>query len=482
MKNFLKSSILILLALCMLFSVVACSRTTDNDETEESSNTVSTEDTGLPFERMDYGKDLNIYYINWGLYPEFFFEEDSGTVIGKAIIEREYLVKDYLGVNVVGHLGGNDESVLPTMEPQVLSGLDDYQIYLTHCFLSLTALITQGYLADFGDIESIDLEREYWNYGLMKDLEVQGSMYLGSSDYMIHDPNAIFFNKDVLSQYATLDNPYELVEQGKWTLEKMFSMASQMDAQIEGGSSSDRVYGITGEAEWQVLSFADSCDTGCLVNDNGYMKLDMGPSNVRYANVFDQIDKASDANWFGLYGSSSKEKLTMDKCTTLFSYESLKQAYNYKADGSDVKVGILPYPKYDEEQTEYRSFDWSGFMIIPNSAKDLEMIGKSMEALAFFSEDTTIEAYYEKVLGTRIADAPEDAAMLDYIWDGIVSNPAFNFMYNPGGGVNGLFHVVYGMQKMLVAKLNNQTKVTLSGLWNSYRSSAQSFLDDYLNS
>lgn len=481
MKKFLKRSILILLVLCMLLSTVACSKD-DADEAEPSGNDVSTEeDTGLPFGKMNYEKDLNIYYINWKLYPDFFFSDDSGTVMGKAIIERAAMVKEYLGVNIVGHLGGNDESVLPTMEPQVLSGLDDYQLYLSHSFLHLSALVTQGYLTDFGDIKGIDLKRDYWNYELMKSLEVHGSMYFGSSDYMIHDPNAIFFNKDVLSQYDTLEDPYKLVKEGKWTLEKMFNMASQMDAQNEGVSSSDKVYGITGEAEWQVLAFADSCDTDCLVNDNGYMRLNMGPSNAKYANVFDQIDKASDANWFGLYGVNSKEQLTMDKCTTLFSYESLRQAYNYKAKGSDVKVGILPYPKYDEDQENYHSFDWSGFMIIPTSASDLEMIGKTMEALAFFSKDTTVVAYYEKVLGTRVADAPEDAEMLDYIWNGIVANPAFNFMYNPGGGVNGLFMVIYGMQKMLYAKLNNETEVSLTGLWNAYGRKAQAFLDGYLN-
>ena len=39
-----------------------------------------------------------------------------------------------------------------------------------------------------------------------------------------------------------------------------------------------------------------------------------------------------------------------------------------------------------------------------------------MELISYFSEDVNI-AYYEKLLGKKVADAPKDRVMLDIVWE-----------------------------------------------------------------
>ena len=485
MKKLLQAGLILLLVLGMLLAV-SCKKDlvapvdTSGNEEEESRD----DDVQLSFPRADYKAELNVYYIDWGLYQDFFFSEDTGTAMNAAIYQRTDLVRDYLGVEVVGHPGSAGgltyASELTTL---ILGGTDTYQLILTHCYQGITALVGGGYLKDFNDFEYISLDADYWNSELMNGVEVQGNAYLGSSDYMIKDPNVIFFNKDILADYTQLESPYKLVDDKEWTLDKMFQMAAQVDVVTEGATVADMTYGIVGKADWQAVAFADSCDCNWLVDNGGYKELNMSAANERYLNVFEAISEASDQDWFGLYGKSSAEPLTIDSCKTLFSYESLQQAYKYRSQegGSDVKFGILPYPKYDVAQENYHSLNWSGFMAVPISVENSEMVEKTLEALAYFSQDTTVVAYYEKLLGARLAEAPDDARMLDVVFDGIVANPFFTYMQAPGE-VSTSEELFYGITRMLEAKFSKTGTVpSVSGLWNANGSSAQAQVDKYLN-
>ena len=49
------------------------------------------------------------------------------------------------------------------------------------------------------------------------------------------------------------------------------------------------------------------------------------------------------------------------------------------------------------------------------------MVGDVIELLAWYSEPVTT-AFYETLLGAKVADAPEDVEMLQLVWDGQVSD------------------------------------------------------------
>ena len=49
------------------------------------------------------------------------------------------------------------------------------------------------------------------------------------------------------------------------------------------------------------------------------------------------------------------------------------------------------------------------------------MTGDTLEALAFHSGNVH-KVFYEKLLGRLISDMPDDAKMLDYVWDGVCAD------------------------------------------------------------
>jgi hypothetical protein len=99
------------------------------------------------------------------------------------------------------------------------------------------------------------------------------------------------------------------------------------------------------------------------------------------------------------------------------SYE-LPNYLNY-----DINFGVLPYPLFDEQQKDvgYRSLQWGGYIAIPSYVDNMEMATETLEMLSYFSKDVNL-AFYEKLLGKQVADAPQDRKMLQIVWDSVCSD------------------------------------------------------------
>ena len=79
-----------------------------------------------------------------------------------------------------------------------MSGDDTYQLVLTHCISQTADMVSKGLLIDWNDIDTVDLTREYWNQHCNDGLTVYGKQYYAVNDFMIPDPNAIIFNKEMM--------------------------------------------------------------------------------------------------------------------------------------------------------------------------------------------------------------------------------------------------------------------------------------------
>lgn len=90
--------------------------------------------------------------------------------------------------------------------------------------------------------------------------------------------------------------------------------------------------------------------------------------------------------------------------------------------GETVRIGVLPYPMFDESQGEYSCLNRNGNIMVPSTVKNHLMVGQTIELLAYYSEPVET-AYFEDLLGTKLAHAPEDAKMPEIIWASQVSDP-----------------------------------------------------------
>lgn len=487
-KHILKIALVLLLALSTLLSFVACNKDDGNNPTTPNDGNQETDpDVQLAFPQTDFKATFNILYPEHNVYLDFFFatEEQRGETVADAILTRSALVYNYLGVDVQGiPTPMHDQpfairAVAIELRNRISAGEDAYQMVLTQSFESVTPMVLEGMLLDFYSMDYIDLEADYWNKGAIDTLAVSGVGYYALSDYMISDPDAVFFNKEMILNYQDLEDPYTLVRTGEWTFDKLFEMCSAVDFDVDGlDDPKDGIYGLTSISDGPIISLLDAYDVKLLDDYDGEKILNMSAGNDAYTTLLTTVWEKVAEDWFYLYPWNATEEtiIEMDQGTTLFSLASLKAAYRYRE--SKVKFGFLPYPKATAQQ-DYRCFDWSGMMCVPNTVQNVEMMEKTLEALSYFSTDTTVVAYYEKLLGGRLSDSPDDKEMLDIIWDHIVLNPVINYMgYSQEDLGKLVFSITRGCESV---EANGKSSIDIASYFQQFKTGAQNRIDQILN-
>jgi len=444
----LKRVISLLLASVISFSCIACA-----EQAKKAADTVAEPETTLDadttyprpnIEKTDFsGETFMILYPNWGLYVDYFFaDEQTGDQMSDAIYKRTTNVEEYLGIDIDQYMLGSILDIFPTMQQVVMSGGDDYQLVLTHCIQDLGNMMVSGLLLNWNTIPHISWNPVYWNDKMNETLSIYDKLYYAASSYMIADPNAFLFNKQMVDEYR-LSDPYQLVRDGKWTIDTLYEMARTVSADLDGDGkfTVNDLYGLAAESDWMLISFMYGCDQYMVKRDEtGKVALDIyNDKMLTITQKLYDLFHGGNHTYLWHYGASAESKILMDTGRCLFSVIPLNSSKIYRQ--SDVDFGILPFPKYDEHQKEYISNDWSGLMCIPAVAQNTELIGMTCELLAYESLMTTMPAYYDVLLTGKLARDDESVEMLNIIFSNIVYDMGMNY-FGFDTGFMALFYMI----------------------------------------
>ena len=429
----------LLLALIITASAfVACDQEVKDDGNEEK--TLSTEITTtaetefLPdVEKKNYGENFHML-IQSGEFDYYWVEESAGDAMSESIYARQQNVYEHLGVEMTATQGaGHDQYGTPFMTA-VKNKDGSIESVLSHSYMFLTTFISGGYLTDFLTVDGINLDADYWSRDVMEQVAAGDHLYLGYSDFRLPYTHVITYNKEMLERYSdSLDESmYDMVRNYRWTLDKMISLASlaYVDATADGKTDDD-TFGLTG-TQWMPF-------VGFLQSSN-IMLVDMDERGDYVVGVFSEKNKnkttdlveklsalsKSDYAWFRYRDDALTTSIPLYSGRTLMSLTSIFSLPNYL--DYDIDFGIIPYPMFDEAQKDvgYRSLDWGGWICIPSYAENMNMVVDTLEVLSFYSKDVTI-TFYEKLLGKQVADAPDDRAMLDIIWDSVCADVGLTY-------------------------------------------------------
>ena len=431
---------LLLAAMMVLPMLAACGETVDepvNDQETAGENVTEGETERVPtVAKNDYDAEFTVIYcadtFNEGY---FFIEEDKrrpGNDMDDKVYERALNVEEYLGVTIIAENGGNFQEYTTPLKNSISTNDDTYQMVMTHVYMDVANLITSNYLRDFQDFDSIKLEESYWKSDLMEDLSINDKMYCGYNDFCLANCYMIGFNKDMVKDYkAAIGDLYEQVRNKQWTLEKLIEYSSLVSTDNGDGVWDDQdTYGFSCFAWVPLISFQHAADIP-IVKRNGDGEFYLSPMK-------DNKDKvtALDEMLYNFMNAESTYKYVppgFEGHTTALPLKSNRVLFeivnNYglvTTKEDDVKVGVLPYPLWDSNQEKYQTLSWNGVLGIPTTVQDEDMVGDVIEMLAWFSEPVTT-AFYETLLGSKVADAPEDVEMLRLVWDGQVSDVGLVF-------------------------------------------------------
>lgn len=409
---------------------------TASDTTVDSTPVTSsdtTDDYGYidpGIEKQDFGgRDFNIVYPEWSLYMNYYFSNESnGDIVNDAIYERSRRVEENFNIklNYVTYGDGKESSVFSAVQTAVLAGISDYDLALTHCVQGVLGLVSSALVLDWNSLPGVDLTKPYWNQSVRENFEVDGVLPIMAGDYILPDVNAIFFNKDLIDRYG-LDDPYRLVLDGDWTWDKLRDMAKQVSADLNGDSVMDEndQYGFVGERGWQLTSALTSCNQLIVNSNNGTPEL--ACINEKTQSILDMLAALlhrEDISFTWKYSveydpnNGGTPPVDFGSGRALFYMTPLSLATTFR--DVNVEYGILPFPKYDEAQSDYITLNWSGFMCVPATVSDPGLVGQVSEMLSAESCRTVIPAFFDVLLGEKIARDEDAKQILDIMFDSAV--------------------------------------------------------------
>ncbi len=465
----MKKLTIYLLTLLMLLSTLAAfagCKGTEEPEVDEDDDVVVDDYTFPDIERKDYGEGFNLYVAeaNGGIRLWYMDDDlNGGSALEEAVYQRQERVRKYLGVEFarVTYSDNGYNTYWKNVQGAVQNKDGTLDALITHVHGGVGSLISENLLYDLGELEGIDLEAEYWHKDFMDTLEINGEHFLGHSDYNILVTYLIGFNKSLLAEYGSgmQKSVYDMVRDGEWTLDAMMNLAKLVSVDATGnGKSADDSFGLTGTPWVSFNGFLTSSGIPMVIqNESG--KYVVALQQDRYQKKADDLVEffrnLDNANYtYFTYNMLSAQKNTTP--VTLSSGRALmsviKTGELESLLGYNLEFGVLPYPLYDSDQYDatdanlgYRSLQWGGYIGALSYLKNPALVGETLEMLAYYSENVKI-TYYEKVLGKRVADMPDDAEMLDIIWNGVSTD--FGQTFNDVGGDNS--GVCYALPQLML--------------------------------
>ena len=475
----------ILLIAAMLLSMAACGQAdtgADTAETAADAQTeavTETEETRAMHEvpELDFGgEEFRILYPTWQGYLYYFFaDEENGDAMNDAIFTRTIRVEEYLNVDIVKEdTGGVQHEQINQMaamiKKTVTAGDDVYDMALLHCISAVSDTATTGMLYNLDNLPHINMQADWWNRTQMDVLRLGKNTYFGVNDFMIPCPYAVFFNKGMIAD-NNMENPYDLVYEGKWTLDTMIDMAVDITRDLNGdGQHTEEadVYGISAPEVSKYASFVIGSNQ-FLTSRSESGKIYLDCNTEKMYSLVESIYKAANnpGTLFMPAGEPEINQFDFDSGRLLFRLDTIANAVLFREYESDI--GILPYPKFDEAQENYVSMDWGGLMCVPVTIQSTDMVGAVLELLAYESGDTVIPAYYDVLLAGKLSRDEDSRNMIDILFDTIAYEVGCNYFgFTPG--INELF---FAMSQLVI----NQKSTDYASWYAKYEKQANQAIE-----
>lgn len=421
----MKKMICSLLAILMLPSCGTVEETASNTENIETAETVIETTLVDGISEVDY-EDYDFHYItdHWTgtvtdrFLREMWAEELNGEPINDAVWKRNAFIADRLHVRVTAE---DSQSTYTTVLNSVQAGEDAYQLVGGVKHECAMPLLKQGVLRDWNTLSTLDLTGEWWNQEAIQKLSIQGRQFMMSGSILmseIDDTLAMVFNKSLQTEY-NLDDIYDLVADGTWTLDKMMNMVEQVSVDLDGDGTmtfGTDLLGYAQDPNSMTVNWCFALDLlhGQMVDDNTYdWCLDLD----RISTVLEQLStmlKGSNTNT----NTSYYDGLDVFAEGKIYIYAIILSALEIIREMED-DFGIIPYPKFDEEQTQYYNHVGSAspILTIPlTNVSDDTRTAAILHALAVSSHEYVRPVYFENVLKGKLSRDPQTHEMLDIIW------------------------------------------------------------------
>lgn len=422
----MKRKISIFLILASLISTVSCSESDTNNNTDESSSdTTTAQETQAGYAWADLNCEGYTFRLlnstdTYGFTNQLDFDTETGDRLNDAIYKRNRDLEERykFTLEVIDETHNNDSAT--KLRQSVASDDDTYDaafIWVNN----LSSLMSDGCFLDLYDIPTIHLDEPWWDQNIIESSKISNEnklyfAFCNTSLVKFEGTQAVFMNIDKLDKLG-VEAPYELALNGEWTIDEFAKLGANLngDDTFDYKNDGNAEYGISGN-EGTAYGLIYSCANKFIEKDKDgipYFSLDTEHFYDTAAKIFDITTTEGEFVFLNTSGKDHYE-ISFKNGRTLLMTAEIKAASKYRE--VDFSFGILPMPKYDENQENYISV--GGFAhaaVIPTTCSNPERSGAILDALAYMTEESVMPEFYSNTISQKRLRDEKSIEMLEII-------------------------------------------------------------------
>ncbi|MCL1794375.1 MAG: hypothetical protein FWG34_10945 [Oscillospiraceae bacterium] len=420
-----------------------------NEVADENNSEAEPEIVEVLPEGADYGGhvfnmrsyDENEYTWN---YVNLDVEAQNGDVLDDAMYIRNRKIEEKLNIEIKFTAIPNAGNLPAEITKLTQSGIHEYDAVFMR-YLDIPSIISNRIALELQKLNYVDFSKPWWNESSVRDLSISNKVYTADSDIGYASKDDIwvaFFNKKLISDLE-LENPYNIVKNGDWTMDKMkeMSRAASQDLNGDGVIGKDDRYGILTNEE-NIVGLLNSCGLKLAVKDSDDLPV-IEITDARFQDVFMKIKEfmTEGDDIHSAYDHDAFQRPIFLDNRGLFMTEILKYIRDFRV--MDADFGVVPLPKYTKADTTYYSYIAlsSPLLIVPAALPEdaYEKTGVILEALAAEGYRTMRPAYIEKSIQGKFARDEESIESLEMIIENAVYD--IGCVYNWGSMAQNLKNI-----------------------------------------
>lgn len=455
----------------LIGTLASCANTEQEKPADDTKEAISQEESTnelrdwLP-DGLTYNGDeiriLSRYREGW-TSGEIAVEKSNGEAVNDAVYERNKIVEDRLGVKIqsIEDKDANPNTVIELIKKEVSTGGRSYDIVASACYAMLNQSLN-GTFANLRSAEYIDFDKVWWSQGFNDAVEYKGQQFGVTGSVvlsMYRFAFATMFNKGLFKD-ANVPYLYDNVRNGTWTLDYQYSIVTTFHKDNGNGVQDEKgdVYGLVSGDYISVDPYWSSCDIPILSKDeNGDYVLVFTSDRLHsvceklMTMYFDTNGAVYNITHYGLDEEQNDIRTVFADGNAAMATMRLMELESAEVRDMPQEYGVVPMPKFDEEQQEYKTLLHDQFTVlsVPTTITGdrLSEVSAVMEALCSESYKVVKPAYYDTTLRTKLATDPDSAEMLDLLIDHIYIDAGIIY-------TSALSNFHDGLRKIMVSKKN----------------------------
>ncbi len=357
---------------------------------------------------------------------EVYAEELNGDKVNDAVYKRNALLAEKYNCTVSEQ---RSETPLTTCREPLMAGEYVWDVLYTS-MQQIRSLSASNLMVDLNTLHELDLTKNWWDHNLINGMSLHDHIFYATGDGDNVDDRCswvIYVNLDILEKNRQ-DNPYQLVYDGKWTINKMYEMGEACWADLNG----DGVFEADG----------NGVDVAAYIGEKGNNLFHILACGERLSQRTDdgefKLPATLTDNVLAIWAElkpllTSPHRDVSDSGQRFRSEHAAFYGCNLgiilKWGNAELNFGILPFPKRNEEQKDYYSVfshSWYAAYGIPVTVANIEeykaagfesgaeMVGYFLDAYTYESTATVKVAFYDEVLRKQAVRDAESQDMLEF--------------------------------------------------------------------